>query len=76
MAKKQYLLICLLFMQVTGCAINDIGFTKLRYFENETSYLTTQKTWGGFVSTHSSDRSLTIVHSGLRFIPKKIKIIK
>ena len=37
MAQKQCLLIYPLIMLVTGCAINDIGFTKLRYFENETS---------------------------------------
>jgi hypothetical protein len=45
---------------VTGCAINDKGFTQLRYFENATSYMTKQSTWGGFISTHSSDRGLTL----------------
>ncbi len=63
MIQRKYLLVCLLLMLVTGCAINDIGFTKVRHFENETSYLTKQKTWGGFVSTHSSDRGLTLGHA-------------
>lgn len=74
MVQKQYLLICLLFLLTTGCAINDMGFTKLRYFENETSYLTTQKTWGGFVSTHSSDRGLTLGHAErIKVYPKMTK---
>mgnify|MGYP003397030451 CR=1 FL=1 len=60
MTQKQYLLIYLLIMLITGCAINDAGLTKLRYFENGTSYMTTQKTWGGFISTHHSDRGLTL----------------
>lgn len=60
MTQKQCLLICSLIMLVTGCAINDKGFTRLRYFENETSYMTKQKTWGGFISTHASDGGLTV----------------
>ncbi len=54
------LLTVLLVTQATGCAINDKGFTQLRYFENATSYMTKQNTWGGFISTHSSDRGLTL----------------
>lgn len=54
------LLAILLTTLVTGCAINDKGFTQLRYFENATSYMTKQNTWGGFISTHSSDRGLTL----------------
>ncbi|MER0204428.1 MAG: hypothetical protein DU480_11365 [Nitrosomonas sp.] len=54
------LLTVLLATQATGCAINDKGFTQLRYFENATSYMTKQNTWGGFISTHSSDRGLTL----------------
>jgi len=54
------LLTLLLTTLVTGCAINDKGFTQLRYFENATSYMTKQNTWGGFISTHSSDRGFTL----------------
>ena len=54
------LLTLLLVTLITGCAINDKGFTQLRYFENATSYMTKQNTWGGFISTHSSDRGLTL----------------
>lgn len=57
------LLVLLLITLVTGCAINDKGFTQLRYFENATSYMTKQNTWGGFISTHSSDRGLTLGHA-------------
>ncbi|MBX9916869.1 MAG: hypothetical protein K2Y07_06495 [Nitrosomonas sp.] len=54
------LLALLLTTLVTGCAINDKGFTQLRYFENATSYMTKQNTWGGFISTHSSDRGFSL----------------
>ncbi|WP_297326014.1 hypothetical protein [Nitrosomonas sp.] len=60
MMQKPLLLIYPLILLITGCAINDIGFTRLRHFENETSYMTTQKTWGGFISTHHSDGGLTL----------------
>jgi hypothetical protein len=74
MAQKQHLLIYPLISLVIGCAINDKGFTKLRYFENETSYMTTQKTWGGFVSTHHSDRSLILGHTErVKVYPKLVK---
>ncbi len=63
MVQKPILLIFLLTMLVTGCAINDKGFTQIRYFKNETSYMTTQKTWGGFISTRHSDRGLTLGHA-------------
>lgn len=54
------LLALLLTTLVTGCAINDKGFTQLRYFENATSYMTNQNTWDGFISAQSSDRGLTL----------------
>lgn len=74
MIQKQLLLIYPLIMLITGCAINDMGFTRLRYFENETSYMTTQKTWGGFISTQHSDRGLTLGHTErIKVYPKWVK---
>ena len=76
MIQRTYLLVSLLLMLVTGCAINDIGFTNLRYFENETSYLTKQKTWGGFVSTQSSNCGLTLGHAERMVIPPLLTEVK
>ncbi len=68
------LLTLLLTTLVTGCAINDKGFTQLRYFENATSYMTKQNTWGGFISTHASDRGLTLGHAErIKVYPKMTK---
>lgn len=68
------LLALLLTTMVTGCAINDKGFTQLRYFENATSYMTKQNTWGGFISTHSSDRGLTLGRAErIKVYPKMTK---
>lgn len=68
------LLTVLLATQATGCAINDKGFTQLRYFENATSYMTKQNTWGGFISTHSSDRGLTLGYAErIKIYPKTRK---
>lgn len=68
------LLTLLLATLVTGCAINDKGFTQLRYFENATSYMTKQSTWGGFISTHSSDRGITLGHAErIKVYPKMTK---
>lgn len=77
MIQKPLLLICPLIMLIAGCAINDHGFTRLRYFENETSYMTTQKTWGGFISTHSSDRGLILGHTErIKVYPKLTKNVQ
>ena len=77
MTQKQCLLIYPLIILITGCAINDAGLTKLRYFENETSYMTTQKTWGGFISTHHSDRGLTLGHTErIKVYPKLAKNVQ
>lgn len=74
MIQKLLVLIYPLVMLITGCAINDHGFTRLRYFENETSYMTTQKTWGGFISTHHSDRGLVLGHTErIKVYPKLTK---
>jgi hypothetical protein len=74
MTRQQLLLIYPLIMLMTGCAINDKGFTQLRHFENETSYMTTQKTWGGFISTQNSDRGLTLGHTErIKVYPKLTK---
>lgn len=71
------LLALLLTVLVTGCAINDKGFTQLRYFENATSYMTKQNTWGGFISTHSSDRGLTLGHAErIKVYPKMTKNVQ
>jgi hypothetical protein len=61
-------------MMMSGCAINDKGFTQLRHFENKTSYMTIQKTWGGFISTRHSDRGLTLGHTErIKVYPKLAK---
>lgn len=74
MTRQQLLLTYPLIMMMSGCAINDKGFTQLRHFENETSYMTTQKTWGGFISTRHSDRSLTLGHTErIKVYPKAEK---
>ncbi|MXS83811.1 hypothetical protein ABD07_12030 [Nitrosomonas oligotropha] len=68
------LLALLLTTLLIGCTINDKGFTQLRYFENATSYMTKQNTWGGFISTHSSDRGLTLGHTErIKVYPKMTK---
>lgn len=77
MTRQQLLLIYPLILLMTGCAINDKGFTQLRHFENETSYMTTQKTWGGFISTHSSDRGLTLGRAErIKVYPKMTKNVQ
>ncbi len=60
MAKRQLLLVYLLIVLIAGCAVNDKGFVKLRFFENETSYLRTQKSWGGYLSTDHINRGLVL----------------
>ncbi len=61
-------------LMITGCAINNKGLTQLQYFENETSYLSTQKTWGGYISTDHADRGLTLGHSErVKIYPKLTK---
>jgi hypothetical protein len=74
MVLKPALLALSLTTLVSGCAINDKGFTQLRYFENATSYMTKQNTWGGFISTHSSDRGLTLGRAErIKVYPKMTK---
>lgn len=57
---KRLLLAYLLLILITGCAVNDMGFIKLRYFENETTYLKSQRAWGGYLSTRHINRGFVL----------------
>lgn len=63
MAKAQFGIIGALLISVTGCAVNDKGLVLVRYFENESSYLITQESWGGYLSTRQADGGLTLGHA-------------
>ncbi|SET50788.1 hypothetical protein SAMN05216326_13155 [Nitrosomonas marina] len=70
MAKKRtaYLLFLLL---ISACAINNHGFVKSRYFENDNSFLVTQESWGGFISTQFTDRGLVLGYTKrMKIYPK------
>ena len=73
MVKKQLLLVYSLLMLIAGCAVNDKGFMKLQYFENETSYLRIQKSWGGYLSTRHTDRGLVFGHTDRIMIYPKLR---
>jgi hypothetical protein len=63
MTKAWLLIIEPSLLLIAGCAINDIGTVKVRYFENESSYLVTQEAWGGYLSTRQTDGGLTLGHT-------------
>jgi hypothetical protein len=63
MAKVRFLLFGLLIILPAGCAINDKGLVSARYFENESCYLLTQESWGGYLSTRQTDAGLTLGHT-------------
>ena len=63
MAKAWFWIIGMLIMSVTGCAINGKGLVNVHYFENEWSYLVTQESWGGYLSTRQADGGLTLGHA-------------
>lgn len=45
---------------ITGCAINDAGFVKVKHFENKTVHMVNLKAYGCFLSTNEADAGLTI----------------
>jgi len=63
MTKARFWIIGALLVPFAGCAINDKGLVKVRYFENESCYLLTQESWGGYLSTRQSDGGLTLGHA-------------
>ena len=73
MIKKQLLLVYLLLITIAGCAVNDKGLMKLQYFENETSYLRLQKSWGGYLSMRHVDRGLVLGHTDRIMIYPKLR---
>ncbi len=58
-------------LAISGCAINENGLTRIRYFENASSYLLTQDSWGGLISTRQADGGLTLGHAERLFIYPK-----
>lgn len=48
---------------LAGCAVNDMGLVNVRYYENESSYLLTRESWGGYLSTRQSDGGLSLGHA-------------
>ncbi len=72
MVRKRLSLVCPLLMLIAGCAVNDKGFMKLQYFENETSYLRIQKSWGGYLSTRHTDRGLVLGHTNRIIVYPKL----
>ena len=63
MAKALFWIIGVLLIPATGCAVNDKGLVRIRYFENESSYLLTQESWGCYLSTRQADGGLTLGHA-------------
>lgn len=63
MAKARFLIIGAFLIPVAGCAVNDKGLVSVHYFENESSYLLTQETWGSYLSTRQADGGLTLGHA-------------
>lgn len=72
-AKERLLLVFPLLIFIAGCAINDKGFIKLQYFENDTSYLRTQTSWGGYLSTRYADRGLVLGYTDRVMVYPKLK---
>lgn len=63
MNKARFWLIGTLIVLFTGCAVNEKGLVSVRYFENESSYLLTQESWGSYLSTRQADGGLTLGHA-------------
>ncbi len=63
MAKARFWVVWVLLVLVAGCAVNDKGLVCAHYFENESSYLLTQESWGGYLSTRQADGGLTLGHA-------------
>ena len=60
-----------------GCAINDTGLVKLRYFENDSVRMISKESWGGYLSTHNTDAGFTLGHAERTLIyPKNKKIVE
>lgn len=63
MTKAWFWITGALLVLIAGCAVNDKGLVSIRYFENESSYLLSQESWGGYLSTRQADRGLTLGHA-------------
>jgi hypothetical protein len=63
MTKAPFRIIGALLIPITGCAVNDNGLVNVHYFENESSFLVTQESWGGYLSTRQADGGLTVGHA-------------
>ncbi|MDD1633810.1 MAG: hypothetical protein LUP91_16595, partial [Methylococcaceae bacterium] len=72
MAKALFWIIGVLLIPATGCGVNDKGLVRVRYFENESSYLLTQEAWGGYLSTRQADGGLTLGHAKRTLIYPKL----
>lgn len=53
---------------VSGCALNDKGFVKVRRWENDAAYLVCWEAWGGHLVTNAVDAGLTIGRSKRLYI--------
>lgn len=71
MIHVQFSIIAAFVLSVAGCAINDRGVVSAHYFENESSYLLTLESWGGYLSTRQADGGLTLGHVERIFIYPK-----
>lgn len=72
MNQMRFWLIGSVFLIIEGCAINDKGLITLRYFENASSYLVAQESWGGYLSTRQTDGGLTLGYeTRIRVFPKR-----
>ena len=63
MAELQFWIIGVIFLSISGCAVNDKGLVNVHYFENKSSYLVTQESWGGYLSTRQADGGFTLGHT-------------
>jgi hypothetical protein len=78
-AGDKILLAMAIFLLSSGCAVNDVGFVSVHNFENESCYLHTINSWGGYLSTRASDASWTFGYTRRIMLtpkrePKKLNI--
>ena len=56
---------------LNGCAINETGVVKLRYFANDSVCMISKESWGAYLSTDSTNAGLTLGHAEvIQFYPK------
>ncbi len=71
MDRARKLVILIFICLLNGCAINDIGTVKLRFFANESVRMVSKESWGAYLNTDSSNAGLTLGHAEvILFYPK------